>query len=61
MKIRSPNWFGMIKPRPLGARGIAAPAALHGSKGGFSFAKENPPFGTPRERPWIGSLRLEQL
>ena len=33
----------------------------HGSKGGFSFAKENPPFGPPRERPWIGSLRLEQL
>ena len=30
-------------------------------KGPFSFAKENPPFGTPRERPWIGSLRLEQL
>ena len=41
------------------AAGIAAPKALHGSKGGFSFAKENPPFGTPRERPWIGSLGLE--
>ena len=28
----------------------AAPKALHGSKGIFSFAKENIPFGTPRER-----------
>ena len=28
----------------------AAPKALHGSKGIFSFAKENAPFGTPRER-----------
>ena len=29
---------------------IAAPAALHETKGVFSFAKENTPFGTPRER-----------
>ncbi len=28
-------------------------------KGPFSFAKENGPFGTPRERLLIGSLRLE--
>ena len=28
----------------------AAPVALHESKGIFSFAKENIPFGTPRER-----------
>ncbi len=30
--------------------GKAAPLALHESKGIFSFAKENIPFGTPRER-----------
>ena len=30
-----------------------------GSKGIFSFAKENIPFGTPRERLLIGSLNLE--
>ena len=29
---------------------IAAPTALHEAKGVFSFAKENTPFGTPRER-----------
>ena len=29
------------------------------SKGPFSFAKENGPFGTPRERLLIGSLWLE--
>ena len=29
---------------------IAAPSALHEAKGVFSFAKENTPFGTPRER-----------
>ena len=46
----------------------AAPVALHESKGIFSFAKENIPFGTPRERkgpcpltPHIGSLQLEEL
>ena len=33
-----------------GAEGKAAPSALHESKGIFSFAKENIPFGTPRER-----------
>ena len=38
------------------AAGIAAPKALHESKGLFSFAKENGPFGTPRER-----LRLAVL
>ena len=37
----------------------AAPVALHESKGIFSFAKENIPFGTPRERLLIGSLWLE--
>ena len=34
----------------VGSRGKAAPVALHESKGIFSFAKENIPFGTPRER-----------
>ena len=38
------------------AAGIAAPKALHESKGPFSFAKENGPFGIPRER-----LRLAVL
>ena len=33
-----------------GGGGKAAPLALHESKGIFSFAKENIPFGTPRER-----------
>ena len=33
-----------------GCEGDAAPLALHESKGIFSFAKENIPFGTPRER-----------
>ena len=42
-----------------GAEGKAAPSALHESKGIFSFAKENIPFGTPRERLLIGSLWLE--
>jgi hypothetical protein len=37
----------------------AAPVALHESKGIFSFAKENIPFGTPRERLLIGSFWLE--
>ena len=39
------------------------PCAAQGcdSKGPFSFAKENGPFGTPRERLLIGSLRLEQV
>ena len=45
----------------MGARGIAARAALHGSKGGFSFAKENPPFETPRERLDIAGEQLEEL
>ena len=37
------------------------PCAAQGSesKGPFSFAKENGPFGTPRERLLIGSLGLE--
>ena len=46
----------------------AAPVALHESKGIFSFAKENIPFGTPRERrgespstPNIAGLQLEEL
>ena len=42
-----------------GAEGKAALSALHESKGIFSFAKENIPFGTPRERLLIGSLWLE--
>ena len=50
MKIRSPNWFGMIKPRPLGARGIAAPAALHGSKGGDSLSQKRIPPLEPPEK-----------
>ena len=32
-----------------------------GTKGIFSFAKENIPFGTPRERLLIGSLDFERL
>ena len=32
-----------------------------GAKGIFSFAKENIPFGTPRERALIGSFGLERL
>ena len=35
---------------PLTGERAAAPQALHESKGPFSFAKENGPFGTPRER-----------
>ena len=31
------------------------------SKGPFSFAKENGPFGTPRERLCISRLALEEL
>ena len=31
----------------------------NGTKGPFSFAKENGPFGTPRERLCIGRLALE--
>ena len=42
-----------------GAEGKAVPSALHESKGIFSFAKENIPFGTPGERLLIGSLWLE--
>ena len=38
--------------------GKAACAPRH-KRGPFSFAKENGPFGTPRERLLIGSLRLE--
>ena len=41
--------------------GIAAPAALYGSKGVFSFAKENTPFETPRERLDIAGEQLEEL
>ena len=41
--------------------GKAAPLALHESKGIFSFAKENIPFGTPRERLCIVRLQLEEL
>ena len=51
-----------------GGGGKAAPLALHESKGIFSFAKENIPFGTPRERrgespstPNIAGLQLEEL
>ena len=51
-----------------GCEGDAAPVALHESKGIFSFAKENIPFGTPRERrgespstPNIAGLQLEEL
>ena len=35
--------------------------SLGGSRGPFSFAKENIPFGTPRERLCIVRLRLEEL
>ena len=53
--------------RPQGAGDFAAqngcfcPCTVQGgeSKGPFSFAKENGPFETPRERLLIGSLRLE--
>ena len=38
-----------IEKLPVEA-GDAGSKALHGSKGIFSFAKENIPFGTPRER-----------
>ena len=43
-----------------GAEGKAAPSALHESKGIFSFAKENIPFGTPRERrlDWQSRTRM---
>ena len=44
-----------------GCEGDAAPVALHGSKGIFSFAKENIPFGTPRERLDIAGEQLEEL
>ena len=44
-----------------GCEGEAAPVALHESKGGFSFAKENPPFETPRERLDIAGEQLEEL
>ena len=39
------------------------PCAAQGceSKGPFSFAKENGPFGTPRERLCISRLALEEL
>ena len=39
------------------------PCAAQGckSKGPFSFAKENGPFGTPRERLSIASEQLEEL
>ena len=40
----------MIKPRPLGARGIAAPAALHGSKGGDSLSQKRIPPLEPPEK-----------
>ena len=40
---------------------MAALMVLHESKGPFSFAKENGPFGTPRERLCIGRLALEEL
>ena len=43
------------------AAGIAAPKALHESKGPFSFAKENGPFGTPRERLRLAVLGLNDL
>ena len=43
----------------LCGRGVPATAQGCKSKGPFSFAKENGPFGTPRERLLIGSLRLE--
>ena len=44
---------------PCAAQGMdAALTALHESKGVFSFAKENTPFGTPRERLLIGGLGL---
>ena len=44
-----------------GCEGDAAPVALHESKGGFSFAKETPPFETPRERLDIAGEQLEEL
>ena len=44
-----------------GCEGEAAPVALHESKGGFSFAKETPPFETPRERLDIAGEQLEEL
>ena len=41
----------------LGARGLAAPAALHEIKGGILFRKR----GTPRERLDIAGEQLEEL
>ena len=41
--------------------GTAAPMALHASKGPFSFAKENGPFGTPRERRSLAVSGLKNL
>lgn len=45
--------------RPKG-HAEAAPAALHGKRGLFSFTKENSPFKSPKRKVSIGSLRLEQ-
>ena len=46
-----------------GLRPSGCPCAAQGSesKGPFSFAKENGPFGPPRERLLIGSLGLDSL
>ena len=38
---------------------VAAPMALHGAKGVFSFAKENTPFISPRERLTLRDWHLK--
>ena len=40
---------------------MVSPAQGNETKGPFSFAKENGPFGTPRERLSIASEQLEEL
>ena len=53
--------FFEIKTANVGGRGALPSRSLGVPKGIFSFAKENIPFGTPRERLCIVRLRLEEL
>ena len=51
MEIRSPNWFGGIKSRPLGARGHCSAAGSARVKGGYSLSRKRiTPFKSPKRK-----------
>ena len=49
--MRSPNWFGGIKSRPLGARGHCSAAGSARIKGGYSLSRKRiTPFKSPKRK-----------